>query len=159
MTFQISLTSILLLANALMLAIALLVIIRFRREARAQLDFWQSPIAAALMVERESGAPPESGNDPQRFVQSMMRLEHQMLLLRKDFMRNAVAESKAEAIAAPVQPIVQPIVQQPASLPIENAVRMARHGASVEELAERCGLNLGEARLMQKLHGKPRTTH
>ena len=40
------------------------------------------------------------------------------------------------------------------SLPIENAVRMARHGASIDELVRNCGLNIGEARLMQKLHSK-----
>ncbi len=159
MTFHISLTSILMLANALMLGIALLVIIRFRRESRAQLDFWQSPIAAALMGDKDTGAPENAAESAQRFAQSLMRLEHQMLLLRKDFMRNAVQESANAGERLAKQPVVQAIVQQPASLPIENAVRMARHGASVEELAERCGLNLGEARLMQKLHGKPRTTH
>lgn len=157
MTFHISLTSILLLANALMLAIALLVIIRFRREARAQLEFWQSPIAAALMVDRE-GQSPAASDDPQRFTQSLMRLERQLLLLRQDFMRNAVKESAIEETRKG-RPIARTIVQQSTSLPIENAVRMARHGASVDELAERCGLNIGEARLMQKLHGKPRTTH
>jgi len=31
---------------------------------------------------------------------------------------------------------------------------MARLGASVEELAKSCGLNIGEAHLMQKLHGQ-----
>lgn len=158
MAFQISLTSILLLANALMLAIALLVIIRFRREARAQLDFWQSPIAAALMVDRDGQAATTASDDSERFTQSLMRLEHQLLLLRQDFMRNAVKESAKER-PRQVRPVARTIVQQSTSLPIENAVRMARHGASVEELAERCGLNIGEARLMQKLHGKPRTTH
>ena len=49
-------------------------------------------------------------------------------------------------LQAPVQPI----------LPIENAVRMARQGASIEDLKRSCGLNVGEARLMQKLHGNGR---
>jgi hypothetical protein len=39
-------------------------------------------------------------------------------------------------------------------MPIEHAVRMARHGASVDDLTRNCGLNIGEARLMQKLHGQ-----
>lgn len=38
--------------------------------------------------------------------------------------------------------------------PIENAVRMARQGASVDDLTRNCGLNIGEARLMQRLHGQ-----
>jgi len=29
-------------------------------------------------------------------------------------------------------------------------------GASVDELVRNCGLNIGEAKLMQKLHGKTR---
>lgn len=37
-------------------------------------------------------------------------------------------------------------------LPIDNAVRMAKSGASVEQLTRNCGLNIGEAQLMQKLH-------
>ena len=40
------------------------------------------------------------------------------------------------------------------SLPIENAVRMAKHGASIDDLIRNCGLNIGEAQLMRKLHGK-----
>ncbi len=45
----------------------------------------------------------------------------------------------------------------PRPLPIENATRMARHGASVEELTRTCGLNIGEAELLKKLHGEPTT--
>jgi hypothetical protein len=40
------------------------------------------------------------------------------------------------------------------NLPIENAVRMAKQGASIDDLTRNCGLNIGEARLMQKLHGR-----
>jgi hypothetical protein len=40
------------------------------------------------------------------------------------------------------------------SLPIENAVRMAKQGASIDELTRSCGLSIGEARLMQRLHGR-----
>ena len=39
-------------------------------------------------------------------------------------------------------------------LPIDNAVRMARSGASVEDLTRNCGLSVGEARLMKRLHGR-----
>ncbi len=154
MTFHISLSTIFLLSNSLMLAISLLVIIRFRREARAQLDFWESPIAASLLGEQRAAAGTERAADAdKRVAQSLVRLEHQLLALRKDFMRNSVAAAAAGDSKQ------APIVQQSSSLPIDNAVRMARHGASIEELTERCGLSPGEARLMQKLHGKPRTTH
>lgn len=43
-------------------------------------------------------------------------------------------------------------------LPIEHAARMARHGASIEDLTRTCGLNIGEAELMQKLHGSAGAT-
>jgi hypothetical protein len=33
---------------------------------------------------------------------------------------------------------------------------MARHGASIDDLIRSCGLNIGEAQLMRKLHGKIR---
>ncbi len=39
------------------------------------------------------------------------------------------------------------------SLPIENAVRMAKKGATIDDLTRTCGLNIGEARLMKKMHG------
>ncbi len=42
-------------------------------------------------------------------------------------------------------------------LPIDNAIRMAKSGASVEELTRSCGLNAGEAQLMHKLHCKAET--
>ena len=50
-------------------------------------------------------------------------------------------------------PVSQPTTVE-RSLPIENAQRMARMGASIEDLTRSCGLNIGEARLMKKLHGK-----
>ena len=56
MSFHISLTSILLLANAMLLGIASLVIIRFRREAQALLKFWHSPLGSALAVSREDSS-------------------------------------------------------------------------------------------------------
>ena len=44
----------------------------------------------------------------------------------------------------------------PIQLPIDNAIRMAKQGASVADLTRSCGLNLGEAELMKKLHGRNR---
>jgi hypothetical protein len=35
-------------------------------------------------------------------------------------------------------------------------MRMAKLGASIDDLTRNCGLNIGEAQLMQKLHGKAR---
>lgn len=38
--------------------------------------------------------------------------------------------------------------------PMEHAARLAKSGASVEELTKNCGLSIGEARLIQRLHGQ-----
>ena len=60
-------------------------------------------------------------------------------------------QSVVRTLAKRKQPQAQPL---DTNLPIENAVRMARHGASIDDLVRSCGLNIGEAQLMQKLHGK-----
>jgi hypothetical protein len=151
MSFGLSLTNIFLMANALLLGIALLVIIRFRREAKALLAFWQSPTGAVLVGEHAQN-PGHVACDQEPYVQSVMRLEHQMLLLRRDFERLASTRLAPDARC-------EERVARPRALPIENAVRMARLGASEEELTRTCGLSLGEARLMKKLHGKSPTTH
>ena len=39
-------------------------------------------------------------------------------------------------------------------LAVEHAVRLAKRGASVEVLTRDCGLNIGEAELLHRLHGK-----
>lgn len=152
MAFEISTTEILLVSNALLLAIALLMIVRFRRDVRAFMSFWHSPVGSSLadVGDTESDAlpgAPESG-DRRRLADTTTRLEQQLLLLRRDMHRQSASGSGPES-AAPGQP----------PLPIENAVRMARHGAGVEDLTRSCGLSLGEARLMLKLHGKPTRTH
>lgn len=49
--------------------------------------------------------------------------------------------------------VAEPRTARP-SLPIENALRMAKQGASIDDLTRSCGLNIGEARLLQKLHGR-----
>ncbi|MEM8816420.1 MAG: DUF2802 domain-containing protein [Pseudomonadota bacterium] len=150
MVIEISTISLtLLLANALLLAIATVCMIRFRREARTQREFWQSPTGAALAGEQPADAADRAAvGDRRRYAQSIMRLEQQMLELRKDFHRTSAAASP------------DPVPKQTAApLPLENAARMAKHGASVDELTARCGLSLGEARLLQKLHSNSHTHH
>lgn len=39
-------------------------------------------------------------------------------------------------------------------LPMEHAARLAKGGASVDDLTRNCGLNIGEARLVRRLHGQ-----
>ena len=123
----------LLTANALLLAIATVVLFRFDRRCKRIEEFWDSPTGTAL-AEAEDDETCEQ-------MQATRRLEQRVGELQR-----AV---KVMEIKAPKQ---QPRAER--HLPIENAVRMARHGASIEDLTRNCGLNIGEARLMQKLHGK-----
>lgn len=123
----------LLTSNALLLVIACLAVIRFDHRCRRMEKFWSSPTGTAVAE--------FSVDDVRKQVEATHRLEQQLGELRRAV---KVMEIKAPKQAAPVERI----------LPIENAVRMARSGASVEELKRSCGLNNGEARLMQKLHGR-----
>ena len=95
--------------------------------------FWNSPIGASLADSQPV--------DEQPRPQANRHLERRVTELQSVVRTLA---HKERAAARPVE----------TNLPIENAVRMARHGATIDELVRSCGLNIGEARLMQKLHGK-----
>lgn len=123
----------LLASNAALLAIACLAMYRFERRCRRMENFWSSPTGTAIS---------DLGDDDVRKqMEATHRLEQQLGQLQRAV---KVMEIKAPKQHAPVE----------RTLPIENAIRMARSGASVEELKRSCGLNNGEAQLMQKLHGR-----
>jgi hypothetical protein len=127
----------LLTSNAVLVAIACLALIRFERRWKRIEDFWDSPTGNVLS---------ESGDDKVREqVKATRRLEQRLGELQRIV---KVMEMK--------EPKQRPPIER--NLPIENALRMARSGASIEDLTRNCGLNVGEARLMQKLHGKATIT-
>ena len=123
----------LLVANAVLLAAACITITRFMSECRRLEQFWNSPTGVSL-----------ANREP---VQEQPRPQANRHLER----RVTELQSVVKTLARREQPAVKPV---DGSLPIENAVRMARHGASIDELVRSCGLNIGEARLMQKLHSR-----
>ncbi|MGI9271276.1 MAG: DUF2802 domain-containing protein [Woeseiaceae bacterium] len=126
-------TNLLLFANATMLAAATIAIIRFRKQARRFEQFWDSPtgVSFADTQSLQSRAVPESNPELERRV--------------------AELQSVVKTLAKKAQDVREP---ETTSLPIENAVRMAKHGASIDDLIRNCGLNIGEAQLMRKLHGR-----
>ncbi len=125
--------TVLLVANALLLAIAAVVLSRFERRCKRIEEFWDSPTGTALA---------DDGDEEVRAqTQATQRLERRVGELQRVV---KLMDIKAPKQQAPVE----------LNVPIENAVRMARQGASVDDLTRNCGLNIGEARLMQKLHGK-----
>ena len=123
----------LLISNAMLLGVAIVVLSRFDQRVKRIEEFWDSPTGAALA---------DDGDEEIRAqMQATERLERRVGELQRAV---KLMEIKAPAPQAPVE----------MNIPLENAVRMARHGASVDDLTRNCGLNIGEARLMQKLHGK-----
>jgi len=123
----------LLASNAVVLSIACITLFRFERRCKRIEDFWDSTTDEAL-----SESDDEKAHEQMRATQ---RLERRLGELQRTV---KVMDMKTPPQSPPTE----------RNLPIENAVRMARLGASVEDLTRNCGLNTGEARLMQKLHGK-----
>ncbi len=97
----------------------------------------------------------EVRNAPQTSEQPDSAKQQLIASLRLD-KRISELQEQIVALSATEQKSASETVSRP--LPIENATRMARHGASVEELTRTCGLNVGEAELLKKLHGAPTTS-
>ena len=131
-------TNLLLFSNAVLLAAAAIAILRFRSQARRFEKFWDSPTGVSLADEQALKAQPENMLPESRPDPELER-------------RVAELQSVVRTLAKN-KPSVPEAVES--SLPIENAVRMAKHGASIDDLIRNCGLNIGEAQLMRKLHGK-----
>lgn len=124
---------VLLASNATLLAIAAVAVIRFEQRWQRLESFWDSPTGAAL--------DDASEDELHEQLMATTRLEQRLGELQRTV---KLLDMKAPEERPPVE----------RNLPIENAVRMARSGASVEDLTRNCGLNVGEAQLMKKLHGK-----
>lgn len=117
----------LLVSTALLAAAASVSIARFQKKVRDCAAFWNSPTGAA--VQADSGNA-ESGGDA---------LAEQVAELRKAI--DALVRDRAAQALPPATP------------KMENAVLLARQGASVADLVQCCGLNAGEAKLLLRLHG------
>ena len=122
----------LLIANAALLAAAGLAMSRCRRQLERFEQFWSSPTGAALAN--------YSPDEPTQ-ASAMLHLERRVTDLQEELGKMRT-EGRYD------------VPQEGTRWPIENAVQMARHGASIEELVRSCGLNIGEAQLMRKLHGR-----
>ena len=123
----------LLAANLLLLLVVFTALQRIDARCRRLEEF---KLSVLEKPEKKSAA-----TDSSAYVDILRRLEQ----------RFARVQSSVESAAAGTVAEPRPLTQ---SLPIENAVRMAKQGASVEDLTRSCGLNIGEARLMQRLHGR-----
>ena len=128
---------ILLAANVVLLGGASIALLRFREHSAQVQKFWNSPAGVSLAD-----------------TQSLAAKKTESVVLPN----NPALERKVAELTSTVRALANTKRTYPEAtetqLPIENAVRMARHGASIEELIRSCGLNIGEAQLMRKLHGQ-----
>lgn len=123
----------LLMSNALLLAAAAIAVLQFHHQFRRGEQFWRSPTGASV-------AEQETQRARQQLLVNM-RLEKQLSELQKKIDSLSSEDHRPTGAAERL-------------LPMDNALQMARHGASVEDISRNCGLNIGEAQLMQKLHGR-----
>lgn len=124
----------LLISNAALLSAAAIAIVRFRKQCERLERFWNSPTGAAIA---------DQPSDLDRALAlNTLRLERRLVQLQDKVDSLAISPEKSE-----------PSPPQPHHLPIDNAIRMAKGGASVEDLSRTCGLNIGEARLLKTMHG------
>ncbi len=121
----------LLLANAALIVAAAFAVMRVERALRESADFWASPTGAALDGDRK--AEPDRSN--------------RALTIQIAAIQRSVEELARKAPVANTDRVVE--------MPtMDHAVRMARRGASAADLSRSCGLNAGEAELLQRLHGQ-----
>ncbi len=123
----------LIVSNALVLVAVCFSLARFENRCKQIDAFWASPTGSALLDEKNENSRQQ--------LQITQQLEQ-----RLDELQRIVKLTQIRKVRQP------PPAER--HLPIENAVRMAKRGASIDDLTKSCGLNIGEARLMQKLHGR-----
>ena len=112
------------------------------------LSMWRQTRRAEQYLAELTNAPAkdEQPDSAKQQLIASLRLDRRISELQQQIVALSATEQKSPADTVP------------RPLPIENATRMARHGASVEELTRTCGLNIGEAELLKKLHGAPTTS-
>lgn len=123
----------LLISNALLLAAATIAVLRLQR-MRDQYDaFWSSPTGKQLSERSE-----ENG------------ISH-------------LVEERIQSLQETVDKLVRSggatQIQFRESLPMENAVRMAKRGASIDDITRNCGLSASEAKLLMRVHSDTETSH
>lgn len=125
------------LANSVMLVACLWTCARTQREVQQQGN------AAEILPQLLAPAEPYDDQELRRMVDRRLTIFEERLL------HTVRQQQKPVSVAAPVPPLKN-------ELPVEYAVRMARSGAGVDDLVRGCGLNIGEAQLLLRLHSSAR---
>lgn len=122
--------------SAALLAISCYTVVKIERRCSKIEALWASPTGSAIVGVSDDLAEQQT--------LTTERLERRVSMLQQTVEAMEVARSRPVEVASPTE----------RQLPMENAARMAKLGASIDDLTRSCGLNIGEAQLMQKLHGK-----
>lgn len=140
-------------SQSLLLGAACIALLRVQRRFREVEDFWNSPTGAMLAdAEREANEAKEQ--PPQPYIMTVGTEEALIEKLKLDQRVNELQRKLNELVQQHSEQTSLPAIEFERSLPIEHALRMAKNGASVDDLTRTCGLNIGEARLLKKLHGR-----
>ncbi|MEM7503270.1 MAG: DUF2802 domain-containing protein [Pseudomonadota bacterium] len=117
----------LILANAAIVVAATFAVLRVEKALSASNGFWSSPSGAAV---RAGYADVDERDRLMREIQALQR--------SVEVLRNGTEPRDVGRVV---------------DMSFGRAVRMAKGGASIDELSETCGLSLGEAQLLHRLHG------
>lgn len=132
----------LLFSNAVLLCGAALAVSRFERRIRNNREFWDSPTGVAVTATESlagiaATTTENSGAVLSGFLERRLAIMHQRL--------NEMDAKLDEGVGMPsVKPLVDPS--------FAHAARMAKNGASAEDLMRTCGLTQAEAGLVRRLH-------
>lgn len=121
----------LIVSNALLVFAAAIAMLRFERMIKRNRAFWASPTGVSAQA-AENADVALSGCLERR----LELIYDQLLELGKQL--------ESRNVPAAIAPSKE--------LPFQHAARMAKHGASVEDLTRTCGLKKAEAQLMRRLH-------
>jgi hypothetical protein len=140
-------------SQSLLLGAACVALLRVQRRFGDVEDFWNSPTGAMLAdAEQEAGEAAEEPAQP--YIMTVGTEEALIEKLKLDQRVNELQRKLNELVEQSSEQKSLPAIEFERSLPIEHALRMAKNGASVDDLTRTCGLNIGEARLLKKLHGR-----
>lgn len=123
--------SLLLICNGAIAAAAAIAILRLQRMTDQQKSFWDSPNGSALST--------------QNGQEELIRAIDQRFSVLLNGIDQLTRDDKVDSRTA-------------SALPLENAVRMAKRGATLGDLTRNCGLSKTEARLLIRVHGQPQTS-
>ena len=119
----------LLVANGALAAAAAIAILRLQRMTDERRAFWDSPTGALL----------KSNDDRDELLRAV---EQRVAKLLRGF--GSLSGSDAPDLSGTNR------------LPFDNALRMAKLGATLDDLTKNCGLSETEARLLIRVHGDSR---